>query len=617
MTRCCGASTNADREALKESDAELGRTYSRLPEVPDPRHAAVVKNGSSKGCSWPRCPVIDPRTSVFLELWDALMCMVLVAIATITPFEVAFTRGPSLPHRTSYNYAIDAVLLIDTTLQFFTAFPDPDRDLVYVKDPRSIAAAYLSSWLVVDLLSALPLHTLAVMQHVLGPQAARLLRLVRLLRLHGCFQILRRRHAAVGLSYATLSLATFLCYVSVCCHWMGCLWGGVAFQMEDSHTWLDALRAAKGGPAELYETPRSVYSMSLYWAIMTLTSIGYGDITPQTELEYWVSSLCMVIMASTWAYVIGEVCGVVATLMPHDVAFKRTMDDLNWLMQDRRMPTEMRHKLRRYFHESRSLSRLHEQKSIIAQMSPMLQGEVSVQMLGDWMHKVPYLANMDPDVLVNVARKLQPMLYAPNEAVCSERSLFIVRRGICMRGAKILIRDDVWGTDMILSNDHLRDHSQTRCLSYLEVLTLRHVDLSDIVRRFDSERAKLRWCQVRLALMRAFSRMACGVRSLETKQAQSFGTLPEKTRYAVLTSILEGKFTGELPREKPASRRPSFTSPGSADSVVVGSPMNRGSGSVVMMVGDSDIAEMKKSLASLTQALEELQETVLQLPGKH
>jgi len=351
---------------------------------------------------------------------------------------------------------------------------------------------------------------------------------------------------------------------------------------------------------------------------MTLTSIGYGDITPQTELEYWVACLCMGFMASTWAYVIGEVCGVASTLMPHDVAFKRTMDDLNWLMHDRNVSSHMRQKLRRYFHESRSLSRLQEQKSIIAQMSPMLQGEISRQLLGDWLHKVPYLAHMDPDILVKVARMLNARLYAPNEVVCSERSLFIVRRGISLRKGRVLIAGDVWGADMILSNSNLQDHCPARCLSYLEVLTLRNSDLVRVVRESETEFAKLRKCHVRLAIQRGFLRLAAGIRELERNPGVKCCNLSQKMWFEILTKMLDGSFTGELPKSRPPSRKASLhlseTASVGSRTPVDGSPMRRGS--VVLMVGDHEVAYMKDSLAQLQQTVEALQETVLQLAGK-
>ena len=34
---------------------------------------------------------------------------------------------------------------------------------------------------------------------------------------------------------------------------------------------------------------------SIYWAIVTLTTVGYGDISPQTELGQFFSSVIMII----------------------------------------------------------------------------------------------------------------------------------------------------------------------------------------------------------------------------------------------------------------------------------------------------------------------------------
>lgn len=64
------------------------------------------------------------------------------------------------------------------------------------------------------------------------------------------------------------------------------------------------------------------YVVCLHWSLMTLTSIGYGDITPTTHIEYIVSSMCMLTAGCTWAYIIGNACRVFNSL---DV--RRATDD--------------------------------------------------------------------------------------------------------------------------------------------------------------------------------------------------------------------------------------------------------------------------------------------------
>ena len=34
-----------------------------------------------------------------------------------------------------------------------------------------------------------------------------------------------------------------------------------------------------------YDAPMNKYSAALYWSIVTITSVGYGDITPQNPSE--------------------------------------------------------------------------------------------------------------------------------------------------------------------------------------------------------------------------------------------------------------------------------------------------------------------------------------------
>ena len=74
-------------------------------------------------------------------------------------------------------------------------------------------------------------------------------------------------------------------------------------------------------------SPWAVYCASLYWAIMTITSIGYGDMaaTPRNAAEQIVTAVPMLAGGFLWGQVIGTFCGVIATFDPHGAEFRRNM----------------------------------------------------------------------------------------------------------------------------------------------------------------------------------------------------------------------------------------------------------------------------------------------------
>jgi hypothetical protein len=258
--------------------------------------------------------------------------------------------------------------------------------------------------------------------------------------------------------------------------------------------------------------------------------------------EYWVATFCTSVMAAIWAYVIGAVCGIVSTMEPHEMSFKRTMDDLNWLMSDRRMPHDMCRKLRRYFHETREMNRRRAEREVIDQMSPKLQGEFALFMHQKWIEKVWYLRNMPHEIIVFMSRNLDMAVYSPNEEVFSDRTLFIVRRGICALSGKILVSGDIWGEDMLLSNDFLRSKNRARSLSYLSVLMLHVEDMVDIVANFPEARARLRWSQVQIAIVRGVQKIAEVTRDLDKRGTIKSDQLSDEERMDLFVGILKGRF---------------------------------------------------------------------------
>jgi hypothetical protein len=150
-----------------------------------------------------------------------------------------------------------------------------------------------------------------------------------------------------------LSILKCLIGVIISSHWMACTWVLQAFIASDTPlpSWLgdDGYCVASDAHETGYvcQAPGTMYIAALYWSVMTITSVGYGDIsaTPFNEVEMAVCLCLMLISSVIYAQVIGTYCGVVASLNPEAAAFRETLDDLNRFMSREDLPSEMRRRL--------------------------------------------------------------------------------------------------------------------------------------------------------------------------------------------------------------------------------------------------------------------------------
>jgi hyperpolarization activated cyclic nucleotide-gated potassium channel 2 len=55
------------------------------------------------------------------------------------------------------------------------------------------------------------------------------------------------------------------------------------------------------------ETIPIKYVSSLYWAITTMVSVGYGDIHPQTVNERALTIGCMIVSSGVFAFIVGDI----------------------------------------------------------------------------------------------------------------------------------------------------------------------------------------------------------------------------------------------------------------------------------------------------------------------
>jgi hypothetical protein len=483
------------------------------------------------------------------------LAILLCSVALIAPYETAFLQ-PEFNLLFCFNRLADLFFIGDIAVQFVTAQPDPSYPGNFLRRPSEIASVYLRGWFWLDVVTALPVDLICLLQEQSGGgpgipmglrnmKVIRLLRLTRLLRLAKVQRLVNRWQMYFSISYGLLSLAKFVTGLCVVSHWLACLWGAVGLSGgEDS--WIAALKEERRGRDELYQNPFDIYCISLYWAVMTLTSIGYGDIVATNRAEYIIATACMFFMAGIWAYTIGAVCGIVATLSPHDAAFKQAMDDLNNMMHDQNMPHDLREKLRVYYFSARDVNRKRTERHLVDGLSPMLQGEVALFGNKKYLQGVWYLADLDHEAMVALSQALVMECFAPKECIHAERTLFILQSGLCWRQNRIYSSECCWGeSNLLLSNPELWDQKGAGALTFVKMLELHHKVVNMLVTRYPAVKRLFRKATIIYGVTRACKRFRDAMEPLENsaKWGQSLKLLSWGQRMHIWTHILSGSFS--------------------------------------------------------------------------
>lgn len=260
--------------------------------------------------------------------WDLFVGVGVLYTLVIVPYQLSFLTTEDDVGLLIFNVLCDVIFAIDIIVKMNTAWRDRKGDLITEK--KTVVTEYVFRGLfVVDVISCIPIDLMIYLAVSGGDddeyrtlRYLKLLRLARLARLINCFKIANinlvlESFGKISMNPAMGRLFQFIIGFLSVTHVMACLWwavgdrNNVSWWSGDAHSW--AVDFAD-------ESSSYKYLVSLYWAMGTMSGVGYGDVVPKTSHE----RLFGIFAELVGVFAFGLVVGYVSTLV-ESVSYKNSV----------------------------------------------------------------------------------------------------------------------------------------------------------------------------------------------------------------------------------------------------------------------------------------------------
>ena len=162
------------------------------------------------------------------------------------------------------------------------------------------------------------------------------------------------------------------------------------------------------------------YNIALYWTVTTLTTVGYGDITPSDNLSRAFTMFVMLAGVALYGIVIGRLAEFFVRVDRRAEAKREALQQLSDFFRHYDVPRELQEQSFTLVQHLLSQRAADEEEKILDALPDQLQGELRTQMLLKRLSSVSLFEGCSRDCLVAVTQKLHQVFAAPNQKIVSE-----------------------------------------------------------------------------------------------------------------------------------------------------------------------------------------------------
>ncbi|XP_076006052.1 voltage-gated delayed rectifier potassium channel KCNH8 [Genypterus blacodes] len=440
----------------------------------------------------PEYKVADAKKSKFILLhystfkagWDWLILLATFYVAVTVPYNVCFIGDDDDLTRstTVSDIAVEILFIIDIVFNFRTSYVSKSGQVIF--NARQICIHYLTTWFIIDLVAALPFDLLYAFK-VSVVSVVHLLKTVRLLRLLRLLQKMDRYS-----QHSTVVLTLLMSMFALLAHWMACIWYIIG-KMEieaNAYNWdigwlhelgkrLESPFYAIGGVNGTGLSIRSVYVASLYFTLSSLTSVGFGNVSANTDAEKIFSICVMLIGALMHALVFGNVTAIIQRMYSRWSQYHTRTKDLKDFIRVHHLPQSLKQRMLEYFQTTWSVNNGIDCNELLKDFPDELRSDITMH-LNKEILELSLFASASRGCLRSLSLHIKTSFCAPGEYllrqgdalqaiffVCSG-SMEVLKDGMVLA---ILGKGDLIGANLSLDDRVIKTNADVKALTYCDL----------------------------------------------------------------------------------------------------------------------------------------------------
>jgi hyperpolarization activated cyclic nucleotide-gated potassium channel 1 len=437
-------------------------------------------------------------------IWNLFVACLLLYTAIVMPFVLAFYESNDMDEWGIIDIMLDVFFFIDLILNCFTGIYDSEGKLIV--DLKVIIWTYAKGWMLWDLAACFPFGLINGDQSdsYSSNDYNNLIRLLRLPRLYRLFRITRlfkmfkhyknneiieKIQEFLSMKHSIMRLITTSITILLCVHIFSCFWVYISkIEGNNPDTWISVNGFNDKDVMFLYIT-------SVYWAITTLCTVGYGDIHPYSNLEKLFSIGWMLFGVYFLSFVIGSLSSMLNSIDTKENILVNKLAIIDEFSKEanlsKTLTSRLRHALR-YSTEKTGFS-WSDKQNIFNELPKNLRYEVSMAMHKGAAKSLFFFIKRDQVVIASIIPFLQPIFIQGTENIYktgeyAEEIYFIVKGKVAYTYGKEnielwLVNKGEYFGDIEVSMETLRKTS-AKAVRNCELLIMNKQLISDIIEEY-------------------------------------------------------------------------------------------------------------------------------------